>query len=375
MKKIAAIVLSLVVLLAVIAGGVKSYLDKEARALPGSTQSEQIARSPDKLEQVRLLTGSAKFAFLKDPALTAILAKEGLALDLVKSGAFSADVAKVDTYHAVWPAGANAAGDFASAMKGTPATYPVFSTPLAIASWKSLMPVLEKSGLAKATGPNHGDFLLDKALPLMIAARRWNQLPGNDVFAVNKGFLVNTPDVRRSNTGALYVAALAYVKNSSEVPQTIERAESLAAELAPLITRQGFQESTLAGPFEDYIGQGMGKAPLVLIYESQFAEAKRDGKLRADHFLLYPQPGMVLKHVLVAATPQGKRLGELLSRHPEIQKIAAKYGFRTNDPRVFETEMKALGLDAPDLLNLAESPSSAMFEAMNQVLIRKLEGS
>lgn len=375
MKKGIAIFVSLLVLAAVVAGGVKSYRDKQERAaLPGAERGAQ-AQLAGKLAQVRLLTGSAKFAFLKDPALTVILAKEGLALDLVKSGAFAADVAKVGEYGAVWPAGANAANDFATAMKGSATTYSVFSTPLAIASWRSLLPVLEKNGLAKAGGPNHGEFLLDKALAMMLAAKRWNQLSGNDVFAVNKGLLVNTPDVRKSNTGALYVAALAYVKNGNDVPQTLDKAEALAAELSPLITRQGFQEGTLAGPFEDYIGQGMGKAPLVLVYESQFVEAKRDGKLRPDHLLLYPQPGLVLKHVLVARTPEGKRLGELLSTHPEIQKIAAKYGFRTNDPKVFEAEMKALGLDAPGLLNLAEAPSSALFDAMNQVLIRKLEGS
>ena len=224
------------------------------------------------------------------------------------------------------------------------------------------------------TGPTHGDFYLEKALPLMLKATRWNQLKDNDAFSVNKGFLVNTPDVRKSATGALYIAALAYIQNGSEVPQSIEKANAMADALSPLISRQGFQEGTLAGPFEDYIGQGMGKAPLVLIYESQFIEAKRAGKLRDTHVLLYPQPGLVLKHVYVGKTEAGKKLGELLSTHAGVQQIAAQYGFRTNDPNIFAIETKKLGLDAPDLINLAETPSTTILDAMNQTIIQKLEG-
>ena len=87
-----------------------------------------------------------------------------------------------------------------------------------------------------------------------------------------------------------------------DVPSTVASGEALAEKLSSVMTRQGFQEGTLAGPFEDYLGQGLGKAPLVLIYESQFVEAKRDSKLRDTSMLLYPQPGLVLKHVLVART-------------------------------------------------------------------------
>jgi hypothetical protein len=42
--------------------------------------------------------------------------------------------------------------------------------------------------------------------------------------------------------------------------------------MSSLFLRQGFQESSSAGPFEDDTTMGMGKAPLVMIYESQFLE-------------------------------------------------------------------------------------------------------
>ena len=371
MKKTLGIVISVLALLAVSAGVYKSSVQKKAEV---SALTEAGVQVPGRAKVVKLLAGSAKFAFLKDPALEAILEKEGIKLELVKSGSFAQDKDKAAELDAAWPAGANVAADWSGAMKGS-STYQVFSTPLAIASWKALVPVFEKNGLAKMSGATHGDFYLEKALPLMLKATRWNQLKDNTVFAVNKGFLVNTPDLRKSNTGSLFIAALAYIQNNNEVLQDIDKAREMAEGLAPLITRQGFQESTLAGPFEDYIGQGMGKAPLVLIYESQFLDAKRAGKLRDGHVLLYPQPGLVLKHVLVGQSAAGKKLGELLSGNVEIQKIAAKYGFRTNDPLIFAAETKTLGLDAPEQINLADAPSTTILDAMNQTIIKKLEGN
>lgn len=325
------------------------------------------------LQTVKLLTGSAKFGFLKDPKLETLLAARGIRLELSKTADFATDVTKQKDFDAVWPAGANAANDFATAWKSAN-TYPVFSTPLVIASWKQLMPVLQSNGLAKTEG-NHGLFYLNKALPLMLSGKRWNQLKDNTVFEVNKGFLVNTPDVRRSNTGMLYLGALAYIANNEDVPSSVAAGEALAEKLFSVMTRQGFQEGTLSGPFEDYLGQGLGKAPLVLIYESQFVEAKRDGKLRDTSMLLYPQPGLVLKHVLVARTDAGKVLGDLLANDQDIQRLAAQYGFRTNSPAVFADAMSGYGLDAPELLNLAEPPATAVLDAMSRVIVKKLEGN
>lgn len=353
-----------------LAGGLwKSMSEQE----PAAGSPAAAAGQPgSKMTPVRLLTGSAKFSFMKDPKLTEILAKEGIEVVLSKTGAASADIARAQEFDAVWPAGANAASDFSAAWKSTN-TYPVFSTPLALASWKALLPVLEANGLAKKVGATHGEFYLEKALPMMLAGKRWNQLKDNSVFDINKGFLVNTPDIRKSSTGGLYIAALAYILNGHDVPGNVTVGHELAEKLSPLITRQGFQEGTLAGPFEDYIGQGMGKAPLVLVYESQFVEAKRDGKLRDTHVLLYPRPGLVLKHVLVARTEAGKRLGEVLANNPEAQKIAAQYGFRTNSPAVFAESMKQLGLDSPELIDVADAPSTMVLDAMTQTLVKKLE--
>lgn len=370
MKRTIAVVISLLLLLAVAAGIWKSrQTSSDAATSPTAAIGDLLAKPTKTL---RLLTGSAKFSLLQDPDMVALLKQEGIKLELSKSGAFEQDKAKLEEFDAIWPAGANQAADWAALIPGA-SNIPVMSTPLALASWSALMPVLEKNGLAKMSGKTHGDFHLEKALPLMLAGKRWNQLQDNTVFAVNKSFLINTPDLRKSNTSALYVAALAYLHNNQEVPQSRDKAEQLAKDLTPLITRQGFQESTLAGPFEDYLGQGMGKAPLVLIYESQFVEARLAKKLRDSHILLYPQPGLVMKHILIGRTEGGKQLGQILANNPQAQKIIARYGFRTNDPALFAAQSKELSLDAPDLINLVETPNTVILDSMVQTIVNSME--
>ncbi len=367
MKRTLAIALSILLAIAVIAGIWKSKNTSQSSSSPSL-----LSLNAPPAKKLRLLTGSAKFSLLQDPELQALLRKNGIELELVKSGAFEQDKAQFDNFDAVWPAGANQANDWAALIAGS-SSFPVMSSPLTLATWKPLVPVFEKNGLGKLSANAHGDFFLDKALPLMLEGKRWSDLQDNSVFAVKKSFLINTPDIRKSNSSVMYIAALAYIQNKSEVPQQKEAAEQIAKLLTPLITRQGYQEGTLAGPFEDYLGQGMGKAPLVLIYESQFLEARLAKKLNDNHFLLYPQPGLLLKHVLVAKTAEGKKLGKLLAEDPDAQKIIARAGFRTNDPAIFSAHAKTLGLDAPALLNLAETPNTTILDSMVQTIVNTLE--
>src|SRR4030095_6448927 len=100
--------------------------------------------------------------------------------------------------------------------------------------------------------------------------KRWSELTGNTAYAVNKAILINSTDVRRSNSGAMYLALASYVLNGNQVVQSSEQANKLLPQLEALFLKQGFTESSSEAPFEDYLVMGMGKAPLVMIYEAQF---------------------------------------------------------------------------------------------------------
>lgn len=370
MKKGVGIALTAILAIGLVAAVVKSFNNgKQAETAP-----EQTQQASSQVQIVKVLTGSAKFAFLQDPEVVQILESEGIQLELTKSGAFESDAVNIKQYDAVWPAGSNAASDFTRAYvanKIQPKSFPIFSTPLTIASWKALLPTLKRSGMV-VENQGHYDLKLSEALPFMLAGKRWNQLPDNTAFAVNKSFLVNTSDIRNSNTAALYIATLAYMQNKEEVPQNQQTALALADDLAPVILRQGFQEETLSGPFDDYLGVGMGKAPLVLVYESQFVDAKRQNKIKDSQILLYPQPGMVTKHVLLSRTSNGAKLGELLASNPKIQAKAAQYGFRINDPEQLKKTWAEFKMQAPELLNLGEAPDSKLLDSMVKAIVAKM---
>lgn len=319
-------------------------------------------------DEVSVMTGSAKFGFLNDPRVVQELDKACLTLKLTKTGSIESDLEKAKAVDAVWPAGVSAADEFAK-LGGS--KIQVFNTVLAVASWKPLLPVMESQKYVSAQ-KGYEQLELNAILPDMVAGKKWTDIPSNNSFPINKSILVSMPNPEMSQTTQQMMALLGYVSNGNVLMQDAQAADKLGAELKPLITRQGFQESTLAGPFEDYTGApGMGKVPLVLVYESQFVEAKKNGLIRDKHVLLYPNPSMLLKHVWVGYSPKGVKLGELLAKNTVIQKVAAEYGYRTNNPAVFEEHMKSIGMAAPELLNQADIPAPAVMDRFISVLLTK----
>jgi hypothetical protein len=114
---------------------------------------------------------------------------------------------------------------------------------------------------------------------------------------------------------------------------------------------------------------GMGKAPMVMIYEAQFlAEAARTGgNIRPEMVLLYPDPDIYTKHVLIPLTENGKRLGEALTTDPELRRLAVEYGFRNTEVAYFKEFVSQHGLDAPEtILNVADTPTFDVLEYMIQ---------
>jgi len=116
---------------------------------------------------------------------------------------------------------------------------------------------------------------------------------------------------------------------------------------------------------------GMGKAPLVMVYESQFISrtAKTDGSITADMVLMYPEPTIFTKHILVPLNENGNKLGELLSTDPELQRLAIEFGFRSNDVVYFREFVERNQLTIPqNLVNVVEPPSYEILEGMIQTI-------
>jgi hypothetical protein len=228
---------------------------------------------------------------------------------------------------------------------------------------------------ALATPLTGGAYSVDlaKLVGLMQAKTRWKDMKASSAFDVNKSVLVSTTDVRKSNSGAMYLALAAYALNNNELPGDRATAELVAKRAADLFKRQGYQENYVNGNFDDYVAIGIGKTPMAFIYENQMIAYALSKPVAADMTLLYPNPTIVNKVVFVAMNERSKRLGDLLTTNVELLNIGLEYGFRTSDNAAFLQKAQAAKLGVAEKLNnLIDPPSFETMSLMIDVVTREM---
>ncbi|HJU39207.1 MAG TPA: hypothetical protein VJ724_06500, partial [Tahibacter sp.] len=267
-----------------------------------------------------------------------------------------------------FPSGAPAAAALKQQAKAA-AVFTPFYTPIVFASWRPIADILVANDIAQRDGDFYYVVDMPKLMGLVESGARWRDLKNSAAFQTNKAVLLNSTDVRTSNSAAMYLALASYVANGQQVVQSQDDVARVLPLVAPLFLRQGFQESSSAGPFEDYLALGMGKAPLLVAYESQLIEfwLKHPDRARGDMVILYPRPTVFSKHVLVPYTPAGEKLGQALESDKELQQLAHDYGYRTGgDVKGPEVWAKA-GIKVPEVLvDVIDPPSYEWLERMIQ---------
>jgi hypothetical protein len=319
---------------------------------------------------VQGLIGSEKEEFFQDERVQEILRRHGFEVVIEKAGsrqiATSFDLGQYDF---AFPAGVPAAEKIRR-EQGVSTSYNAFFTPMAMASWKPIAGILAANGVVE----DRGDYLaidVEKLLALMEDDTRWTELQNSAAYPVDKGVLVASTDVRTSNSAAMYLALASYVANGNQIVQDESAAQALLPFLGSLFLRQGFLEYSSESPFEDYLVMGMGKAPLVMIYEAQYISraAANDGSILPDMVLLYPEPTIFTKHILIPLSEAGERLGEAMETDPDLQRLAIEYGFRNDDMAYFREYTDDAGLTMPQsLVNVIEPPSYEVLESMIQAI-------
>lgn len=365
-KRIAGPVLG-ALLLAGVAGAIYKSSNKSAKQAQAEAKAAAVV-------EIKGMVGSEKVAMFQDQAFIEALAKKGFRVRADKVG--SRDIAQRDIsgYAFGFPSGAPAAIALQAKAKAKQA-YPTFFTPMAIASWRSLAPTLRAEGVLR-DGANGIHVLNMKALlGLMGKEARWSDLKGNAAYSTNKSVLVNSTSLRTSNSAAMYLALASYVANGDNVVDSLSQADKVAPLMASIFLRQGLQEDSSAGPFEDYTTMGIGKAPMVMVYESQYLEYQaRRAAPNPEMELMYPQPTIYAKHIVVPFNEDGARFGALLASDPELQAIAARYGFRTSDPALFAAFLKERKLKAPEaLVDVVDPPSLEILERMISSVEAKMQ--
>ncbi|KAF0811433.1 hypothetical protein IGB42_04051 [Andreprevotia sp. IGB-42] len=338
-------------------------------------QHDRIQADADSVVTVRGLVGSEKEAFYRDTRVVAAFKRLGLAVVVEKAGSREIvarpDLKSFDFGH---PAGAPAALKLQQAVKANRVFTP-FYTPMAVASWRALVPVLEANGLVKQRAGAYYIIDLTRLLQMIASGTRWRELKDNSVYDTGRAVLISSTDVRKSNSAAMYLALASYLLNDSNVVQSDEEIRKVLPIASGLFLKQGFQEASSAGPFEDYVSMGIGKAPLVMVYEAQFLEYQSKlPQLNADMVLLYPQPTVFTKHVLVPLTPKGVRVGEALVNDHELQRLAAEYGYRGADTAHFQSFLMQKKLFAPaSLVDVIDPPSYETLEKMIEAIAVKFQ--
>ncbi len=320
---------------------------------------------------LRGLIGSEKQPFFSDPQVVAALHRGGFDVIVATAGSRQIATADLSNEDFAFPAGGPSAAEIALNHSGTTSIVP-FYTPMAIATFQPIVDLLTQAGVVTQQ-PGYLGFDMTKYMALVASDKRWIDLPGNTTYPVNKSILITSTDVRKSNSAAMYLAIASYVVNGDNIVQNNGDIDSIVQQTAPLFLKQGFVESSTEEPFDDYLVQGMGKSPLVMIYEAQYvaAAASTTGGITSQMRLMYPEPTIFSKHTFVGLTPDGTRLGNFIATDPEMRTLATQYGFRTSDTAAFSTFVTNHGLTIPDSLNDVIDPPS--YEAL-EAMITQFEG-
>lgn len=321
--------------------------------------------------KLRGAIGSEKEAFFADPELQQVLKDKGFAVEVSKAGSRSiATTFDLTGFDFAFPAGSASALKLKKDRK-VAATFDVFFSPMVLATWKTISSILIANGVAANKG-KYDELNLLTFLELFKSGKRWSDLKNSTDYDVSKPVLINTTDVRSSNSAAQYLGLVSYLLNSKSVVSSDAEIQNILGTTSALFAKQGFQEASSAGPFEDYFLIGIGKSPLVFIYESQFLEKVVEKTLRPEMRLMYPSPTIFTKHILVPLTENGQKLGELMNTDLNIQRIAAKYGFRPNNQTSFAAAVQQYNLPVKDnIVNVVDAPSYEILEAMIKAIESK----
>jgi hypothetical protein len=310
--------------------------------------------------------GSEKLPFFQDPRVIAAFHRGGFDVDVDTAGSRQIATLDLSNDDFAFPAGAPAAEKIRRTVSGTTSVVPFF-TPMAIATWQPIVDLLTTAGLVKTSPQGYLTLDMNAYMQLVAQDKRWKDLPGNTTYPVNKSILMTSTDVRRSNSAAMYLSIASYVANGNNVVQNDSNIDHIVDLTSPLFLKQGFVESSSEEPFNEYLVQGIGKAPMVVIYEGQYLAraAANDGSITPEMRLIYLQPTIYSNHTWVGLTDAGKRAGDFLATDPELRNLVTQYGFRTSDTQGFQDYFKSHNVTVPaNLIDVIEPPSYEALEAM-----------
>lgn len=316
---------------------------------------------------------SEKDTFLNDPAFLKLAADNGFTFqsqkwtsDQILAARDKKDFGAYADF--VFPSSNQVSDKVKERFKGSQASTVLYS-PMVIATRTPIVDILASNNLLLNKG-NYQALNMPQFLDLMAKKTKWVSLKKSEAYPVNKNILISTSDARRSGSSKMFISLSSYVFNGSEVIQTEDAENKVVPKIKELMSAQGYRESSSADLFNDYVSVGMGKAPMIFVYESQMVElAFKNKGLKDNMRIIYPSPTIFSKHVMVSLSPNGEKFMNFLSTNEAVKKLAAQYGFRITGGSHLQEVAKTVGLSIPDsLVDVIEQPSLEIQDSLvNQI--------
>lgn len=296
-------------------------------------------------KEVSGIIGSEKREFFEDPDVAARLGELGFTVSFTTAGSRRiANEVDLSSQDFVFPSSAPAAQKVTDQDPSYSVEYPFFS-PMAVATFTPIADILQQEGVVSRSGEAYV-LNVDKYIDLAQSGKRWRDM--GSTFPSPRSVQISTTDIRTSNSAAMWLSILAWQFGEKD-PSKRDDVPWLTDQIAPFFTGQGYTESSSAGPFSDYLSQGMGAVPMVLIYEAQFLgeKMKDNSRITDDMVLLQLDPTVLANHGIVGISSEGKELAQALTNDEQLQKLAAKHGFRPSSGRYLDEVMNEKGLGSP----------------------------
>jgi len=271
-------------------------------------------REPTLLTAVQVAVGSEDMDFFHDPRAVAEFANNGFTVTAVAMGSRqmvqNAKTLSGAGYDALFPSSEDFALEIQQQLNPPFGNQQPFSTPLAVFTWRDLLPTLEAKQIVDPSGTkfNLGQYL-------------------NDTSSGGNRVLLDMANPADSDSGAMFLAAASYVLNNGVV-QSTSTAAALATTIRAVVGPLGGTENTTGHVFRKFLEDGESAEPLALGYQSEFLEYQRAGKLPAGAVMLQLDPSIICVHTIVPLRNPGLKFATLLDTDPYLQSLAAQnYGF------------------------------------------------
>ncbi|MFD1148273.1 hypothetical protein [Saccharothrix hoggarensis] len=301
---------------------------------------------------------ASKSVYFQDPEVRRILMAHGVDVRVTDSGG-SRELARdkqnrVREYDFVMPSG-QAAAELIRDRFGGRVFYP-FASPLVLGAFREYADALVRAGAAVVQEGTDGlyytlrmdAFVNELSLPGPGGPTDTWQQYGVD----NRNQIVaQTPNPCDSYSGSAWLGLVAFAANGSTAP-TEHTVLDVARRIKPVFEIEGLHGSGIGTTF--FYPDGRTSAPVGVMYEHQylahqFATVARTGAHDAERVLLYPDAHHRTEPWLIAFSPAGEKVGELVRGDPGLRRRALELGFRLDnqDSTALTDLLRERGLPEP----------------------------